>query len=217
MELGKTELVIFDFDGVIMDTEWAHAEAKRRICRAQNYSLPEDLEQFVGRSNLEFWDLVLEANHSGENPRKLMELQYDITLQILAKRKQPESEGLTELLESLKRAGKKAGICSGSGRSFILYILEQLGIRSYFDEIISGEEVWQLKPAPDIFLSMLDRMHVEAEDAIVVEDSASGCLAARRAGIPCIGYLNEGKNLQNMKAADFTVNRLNEVMNYIRQ
>ena len=64
---------------------------------------------------------------------------------------------------------------------------------------------------------MLDRMHVEAEDAIVVEDSASGCLAARRAGIPCIGYLNEGKNLQNMKAADFTVNRLNEVMNYIRQ
>lgn len=217
MEQGKTKLVIFDFDGVIMDTEWAHEKAKRQICSAKGYMLPEDLSLFVGRSNLEFWSTVLEINGVQQNPQEYVDLQYDMALQMLAKKNQPESQGLTELLTSLKNAGQKSVICSGSGRNFILYLLEQLRITSYFAAIIGGDQIRRLKPEPDIFLAMLDKMQVEAKEALVVEDSASGCLAAKRAGIPCVAYLNEGRNRQNVQQADFTVNHLSEVMNYVKK
>ncbi|MGN0132408.1 MAG: HAD family hydrolase [Lachnospiraceae bacterium] len=213
--MQEIKLVIFDFDGVIMDTEWAHAEAKKRICAAENYILEDDLSLSVGYSNEEFWKKVITANGVQESPHKLAGRQYNLVLQILEDHNQRESKGLTFLLNKLKEMGKKLVICSGSDRYFIVSILERLEIEPFFDHIMGGDDIEHLKPAPDIFLRMLEKTGTCASNAIVIEDSASGCTAARDAGIRCLGYTNQGKNLQNLEMTEGVVDELQEVLNYI--
>ena len=213
--LWKVKMVIFDFDGVIMDTEWAHARAKEIICSDRKLALKEDLHLSVGHSNVEFWKRVIAENRVNESPERLAEEQYRLTLKILEERQQKESPGLRELLRQLKEKEKLITICSGSDRGFIVQILDHMGLTGYFDCIMGGEKIENLKPAPDIFMKMLDKMQISAKEAVVIEDSASGCRAAKEAGIACLGYLNCGNNSQNLENADVSINQLQEVLDFI--
>ncbi len=213
--MGKIELVIFDFDGVIMDTEWAHAKAKKEICRRRNYSMEEDVTKSVGYSNLKFWQSVLADNGVVEDPRQLEQEQYEMVWKLLKEKHQKESPGLSKVLSTLKENRIATAICSGSHKNFILRILDDLGLASFFDWIAGGESTENLKPAPDIFLQMLQKTKMEPEQAVVIEDSASGCQAASRAEISCIGYLNQGKNTQNLDLAEWKVEELKDILQYI--
>ena len=213
--LWKVKMVIFDFDGVIMDTEWAHAKAKEIICSDRKLALKEDLHLSVGHSNVEFWKRVIAENRVNESPERLAEEQYRLTLKILEERQQKESPGLRELLRQLKEKEKLITICSGSDRGFIVQILDRMGLTGYFDCIMGGEKIENLKPAPDIFMKMLDKMQISAKEAVVIEDSASRCRAAKEADIACLGYLNCGNNSQVLENADVSINQLQEVLDFI--
>lgn len=213
--MREIDLVIFDFDGVIMDTEWAHAEAKRKICVERKYLLREELDWSVGRSNKEFWERVLLDNRKCDDLEELVRQQFEIAWELLRERGQQESEGLTVLLRELRSRGKQIAICSGSQRGFILRILEYLKVTSFFTCIVGAEDARELKPAPDLYLRVLEKAQMTADRAVVVEDSASGCQAAKSAGIYCIGYLNRGENSQNLGKADVLVGELRELLSLV--
>ena len=94
-------------------------------------------------------------------------------------------------------------IASSSPRLFIEAVVEKIGIQQYFTIIVSGEEVERSKPEPDIFLKAARLLNVNPFECLVVEDSKSGTIAAKKAGMKCIGYLNLNSGEQDLSQADY--------------
>lgn len=98
----------------------------------------------------------------------------------------PVKPGLVELLKLLKAKGVRTMVATSSNRNRVDRILENSGLKAYFDDSICGDEVEQGKPDPEIFLKACRKMGVLPQEALVLEDSEQGIQAAYRAGIPCI-------------------------------
>ena len=117
-------------------------------------------------------------------------------------------KGIPELLANLKKDGIAIGLASSSEKAFIEMVLEELGIRGYFQAVVSGEEVERSKPEPEIFLRAAELLNVDPADCLVLEDSRHGVEAAKRAGMKCIGYQNPNSGPQDLSRADKIVHTL---------
>ena len=134
-----------------------------------------------------------------------------MVMEALRREQEPESPGLSQLLELLTGRGVRAAVSSGSEEYFIRQILDHLGISRYFSCIITGNDIVNLKPAPDIYLAALRLSGVPAGNAVAVEDSRAGCQAAQAAGLRCAGYTDQGKNPQDLSRADCRIAKLPEL------
>jgi len=211
MQNTTVKLVVFDLDGVILDSEWAHEAAKLRICARLGIPGPNDLAAYTGRSNRVFWrDVLAGAGREGDVDQLVRE-QFSLVIEELHRKGEPESPGLTCLLRQLREHGVQAAVSSGSEKYFICQVLDYLGIREFFSCIITGNDIVELKPAPDIYLAALRLSGIPAENAVAVEDSKAGCQAAQAAGLRCAGYTNQGKNPQDLSRADYHIGRLDEL------
>jgi HAD superfamily hydrolase (TIGR01509 family) len=116
-----------------------------------------------------------------------------------------------ETLSAIAELGVRQALASSSYHTWIGYAMEQFGIREYFEEIISAEDVDGTgKPAPDIYLEAIRRLNADPADVLVVEDSAVGVQAARAAGLTVAGYQSE-INQQNLENAHTTITDLRQV------
>lgn len=207
--MHNIDLVIFDMDGVLLDSEWVYEVVKKRLCASLGLSGEEvNSEAFIGRSSWLFWQEILNSSALPGNASLLVEQQFTLALAELKQARQPESPGLTPLLRSLKSAGLRTAVASGSAGNFIRDVLDYLRIDSYFDCVVTGNDVADLKPAPDIYLETLKRMAAPACRAIAVEDSPAGCEAAQEAGLLCVGYTNHGQNRQDLRKAEYLIDDL---------
>ena len=102
-------------------------------------------------------------------------------------------------------------IASSSPREFIEAVVKKIGIDQYFKILVSGEEIERSKPEPDIFLKAATLLNVSPTECLVVEDSKSGTIAAKKAGMKCIGYQNVNSGNQDLSNADFIVNDIKEI------
>ena len=211
MEMRDVRLVIFDLDGVIIDSEWAHEKAKTAICVETGMPVPSDLAAYTGRSNRVFWADVLQSGSRQGDVDELVRRQFALVMAYLDEEGQGESPGLTHLLQCLHANNVKTAVSSGSEAYFIRDILRHLQVEYYFDFVVSGNDLKRLKPYPDIYLLALEKSGIPAASAIAVEDSASGCQAAQSAGMRCVGYTALGKNPQNLGKADARIGRLEEL------
>lgn len=213
--MEKIQLVIFDLDGVIIDSEWAHEAAKMRIRHELGIIGSMDLAAFTGRSNRVFWQTVLTDAGLKGDVDELVRRQFAFVIEELKKAKQPETPGLTELLRFLKERGIKIAVSSGSEEYFIRSILELLRINSYFDVVVTGNDMVELKPAPDIYLAALRLSGIPAQHAITIEDSKAGCQSAQAAGMQCIGYTNGGNNTQDLSHTDYQIDQMQKAKQII--
>ena len=140
-----------------------------------------------------------------------MELQMPLKLKLLQERDYKPVPGVTELLERLREMEIPMAIASSSPRQFIEAVIEKIGIKQYFTEWLSGEEAEHSKPEPDIFLKVAGLLNVEPDECIVIEDSTSGIIAAKKAGMRCIGYRNVNSGNQDLSEADMIVNKIEEI------
>lgn len=206
------DLVVFDLDGTIIDSEWAHEEAKVEIQRDLGVKEYLKLGDYTGRSNRVFWQDALSGAGLAGDVDALVKRQFALVSEKLRARQQPESPGLTPLLRALSLMGIQCAVASGSEAYFIESILRHLNIADHFDWIVSGNDLKNLKPAPDLYLAVLSQAGISADHAITIEDSAAGCEAAQRAGMRCIGYTFGGSNPQDLSHADILVAGLEEVV-----
>jgi HAD superfamily hydrolase (TIGR01509 family) len=209
-------LAVFDLDGTILDSEWAHEEAKTTIIESLGGNCEIDLNYFIGRSNRVFWRTVLDAMGKQGDVDELTARQFAHVISALKRAKQPESPGLTQLLRYCRDTGRKTAVCSGSDEHFVLEILDYLGVRDLYDYVISAKDAARLKPAPDIFQAALGKAGIPAAHAIVLEDSSSGTIASQAAGIRCIGYTAGGANAQDLSRADYRIERLSDAIKIIK-
>ena len=182
--LGCVTALIFDFDGLIIDSEHEMADCVLEILARDGFSLTlADIGHLFGSTdNDHLWEELLLERTAGAFTvdrvgRALMET---LPARIDAL---PLMPGVAEILGVALELGLPVGLATGQERNRLHQHLERLGLDRRFDAIVTAEEVARGKPAPDIFLETARRLAVEPADCLVLEDSVPGCEAATAAGM----------------------------------
>jgi HAD superfamily hydrolase (TIGR01509 family) len=179
------QALIFDFDGLIIDTERVEADCIIEIVADWGHALSyEDFGHLFGSVDAdEEWDLLL-GTRCGRTAADL----EDRLRAMVAPRKDdlPLMPGVRELLDAAHRRGLRVGIGTGNVVSTLQRRLGRHGVFDRFDAIVTRPEVARGKPAPDIYLEVARRLGAEPEACLVLEDSTIGCQAALAAGMRVI-------------------------------
>jgi HAD superfamily hydrolase (TIGR01509 family) len=204
--------IIFDLDGVLIDSEPLHWMADNKLLMDLGIYPPENyFDRFVGWTSEAMWEEIRNDYHLNINYEELMELHMTIKLKLLQESEYKPIPGIIGLLEGIKMMQIPMAIASSSPKLFIEAVIEKISIRKYFTKYLSGEEVQRSKPEPDIFLKIAELLEVNPAECIVIEDSTSGTIAAKKAGMKCIGYRNVNSGNQDLSNADFIVNNIEEI------
>ncbi len=215
--IGSPMLVralIFDFDGLICDTEGAQVSAARAVFRSHGADLPTHLWlDAVGRSVPEdFWVpwLVDLAGPGVDGDAALREFRRRNKAEIALL---SANAGVTTLLDAADAAGLPCAIASSSPTSWVHPLLDRLGLRQRFRTIVCREHAPFAKPAPDLYFEALDRLGVrdQASSVVALEDSHHGSMAATRAGTTCVAVPNALTLAQDFSRADYVVGSLLDV------
>ena len=176
--------VLFDFDGVLVDTEWAIYDAWHRLFREHGHPLPlETYNQCIG-SDFATWspkDHLEELTGQSFDWHQLdPDRQRQIEADLAASGPMP---GVVGALEALARAGLPLAVVSSSSHRWVDGWLARLGLASFFATTVCRGDAPRIKPAPDLFLEAARRLGVKPADCLVIEDSLNGLRAARSAGM----------------------------------
>lgn len=215
------ELVIFDMDGVLVNSEPLHERAHREQLEELGLAAYQDSFNTIGVSTEEFLQSAIErARRQGADVAAIPSLQtlterHFIRAQTLILRNCPPAPAeLVQTLRRLRAAGVRCAVASSSRRSLVDAVLEAKGLRSFFCCILCGDEVANMKPAPDIYLRVLALTGTEASHALAVEDSPSGQQAAAAAGVFCLGFAPYGQ-LSPQTAAQCSLSSFSQLCDYI--
>lgn len=183
--------VIFDMDGVIADTEKLHAQTSAEMLREFGILVPpkELSAKYAGTSDEFMFRDLFSEHRIPADPIATARRRWQKMYTLLDGNIQP-MPGAVELIRELKQHGVKIGLASGSYLHFIDLVLGKLSVKHFFDAIASGEEVKNIKPAPDVFLLAAQRLGVQPEHCIVIEDAVSGMIGAKCAGMKCVGLVD---------------------------
>ena len=208
----KTKALLFDFDGLILDTETTEFLVWQKIYREHGQEmLPETWGQVIGGYGISIFDGAVhlaELVGNGLDARELhARYRSESDAAIL---QQPVLPGVLDYLEDARRLGLRLAVASSSPHSWVDMHLARLGLADRFDAIICGDDVspGRTKPHPDLFLKALDALGVKAAQAIVFEDSPNGVSAARAAGIRVVSVPNPITVLLKTDGADLTLDSL---------
>lgn len=179
--------VIFDMDGLMFDTERLSKELWRELAEKRGYNFEDDFfDQMVGL-DLEATKKAFKEDYGQDFPYLEMREEKNHLLEKHVKEKGiPLKEGLRETIAYLKENQYLTAVASSSFREKIEFYLESAGLKEKFDYLIGGDEVAKSKPEPEIFLKGINGLGVSRDEALVLEDSAHGVLAAAKAGIRVI-------------------------------
>ena len=183
--------VIFDFDGVIVDTETQWFEIYRDWLKA-SYQYDLDIRDYlvcVGSDNQEFFGFLKEKvspeinGEAFEASAAKEFLRRSSTL--------PPMKGVEEFIKKAKQRGLKLGIATSATEKKPVSHLKRLGLLEYFDAFSTADICRNVKPAPDLFLKAAEMLGVTPEECLAVEDSGNGMISANRAGMPCLLVPNQ--------------------------
>ncbi len=185
--------LVFDFDGLILETETPAYQAWAEVYREFGHELPKELWlEYIGREGGWFDALsYLEGLVGPRDDRAEIQERRDArkTELVMAA---AETAGLRALLTDARARGLRLAVCSSSTPKWVLGHLERLGLRGFFDHVqcLDSAEL-RAKPAPDLYLAACAGLHLRPDEAVAFEDSRNGMLAARSAGMRCVVVPNE--------------------------
>ena len=200
--------VIFDMDGVLIDSEPAYLEMNLKMFEQFGIEIDEEnYKALVGIPSVPMWKFLKEKYELKNEVSEFINLEKKRMLEILDSDiiTKPVT-GIKELMDDLKSFNFKLSVASSSAKDNINFVLEKLKIKDNFEFIISGEDVVNGKPFPDIFLKVSDFFNISPEKCFVIEDSVNGIKAANSAGMNSIGFINDGTNTQDLSKADIIIN-----------
>ncbi len=182
--------LIFDFDGLILDTEKTAYQSWQELYAEYNCELPlETWAQCIGNDDL-FNPLDYLEGLLGKPVRREQLLEQRRLRHLELIEQNIALPGVEAYLQEAKRLGLKLAVASSSPRSWVTGHLTRLSLLSYFDRLCCGDEVVHKKPHPELFQTALQALNVSASEAIALEDSPNGVRAARGAGIFCVAIPN---------------------------
>ncbi|TVQ96090.1 MAG: HAD family phosphatase [Spirochaetaceae bacterium] len=206
--------VIFDMDGVLVNSEPVYMDIERNLFQSVGADISStEHDGFVGTPVAGLWKLVVSR---ATLPCSVAELHEASRARIREWLAEPgpltPMPGVIELLNLLDAGDIPFAVASSSSPHNIEAILRRLGIRERFAAVVSGHEVPRGKPAPDVFLEAARRLGANPAGCTVFEDAHFGVAGAKAAGMFCVGVRNPGSGNQDLSAADLVVDSLTEVL-----
>jgi beta-phosphoglucomutase family hydrolase len=194
--------VIFDLDGVIVESENAHIEAEKQTFLKYGVKISADeLHEYTGTTAKVMFTELIRKYKLDVMFEEIFHEKEDIFFELLEKNAEP-TRGIITLLRKLKSERIKLAIGSSSTKKQIKYVLKKLGITRLFDSAVGAEDIAHSKPDPEIFLKAAAELNVNPSECLVIEDSKLGVEAAKRAHMKCIGYRNLNSGNQDLSKAD---------------
>ena len=204
--------LVFDFDGLIVDTEMSSYQTWQEIYAEHDCQLP-----------FSTWAICIGGSPQLFDPCEYLEQQIGrpvLREEIRLRRRQqhirmveaqPVLPGVEDYILSAKRLGLKIGVASSSRHEWVDTHLTRLGLIDYFDSIKCFDDVKRRKPDPELYLAVLDALGVHGQQAIALEDSPNGVIAAQQAGIFCVAVPNPVTSQLSLLHADLCLSSLTEV------
>jgi len=208
--------VIFDMDGVIIDSEPIHLEVDMQTMNDLGCNISaQELEKYVGTTNEYMFTDIKKNYNIGKSVEEIISYRAEIARNKIIQSNLEPIDGIIELLSDLKHKNIPAAIASSSPKDFIEVVISKFKLHDYFKYIVSGEEVENGKPFPDVYVETAKRLGICPADCIVIEDSKNGVLAAKAAKMKCIGFQNINSGNQDLSKADTIVNSIRHIkINY---
>ena len=196
--------VIFDMDGVVVNTEPLSHRANKKFYESLGINVTDDVyATFIGNSDKNIIQKIKNIYSVEADEEVLLEqcldhyceaFDADANLELMP--------GVKDLIIDLHNNGMVILLASSSSKVKIERVFDRFGLNPYFNHKISGQDFEFSKPHPAIFLEAVAKSGFTADECIVIEDSTNGIKAAKAAGVYCIGYKSEEETLQDTSLAD---------------
>lgn len=211
------DVVIFDMDGIIFDSERAFMGCWVEIAGKYNISGIERVYlECTGATMERVKEIMLEAYGSDFDYESFSAEAVEIFLDRYKGGKMPIKKGVFELLEYLKKEGKKIALASSSYKPLVTQYLTDANLIGFFDEIVCGDMVSRSKPFPDIFLMACEKVSVEPDMAFAVEDSFNGISAAYAGGLRALMVPDLRQPNEDIRSkSEAVLESLNDVVDYL--
>lgn len=215
MEQKQIRAVIFDMDGIIVDSEIVYMEFLYDFAKQKNPDVRmEDLNPMVGLSRKDSWSIMERAVKNGQTWDDLRKEFAKLDVYSGVDYKAIFRQESKTTVQELKRRGCRVALASSTGPDLIARIMEQTGMKAEFDLIVSGKQFKQSKPNPEIYHYTAGALGVPEAECFVLEDSTVGIQAAKEAGMT-VAALRDDRFGFDQSLADYHVERIEEILKFL--
>ena len=218
--MRSMQAVIFDMDGVIIDSEPLHFRLDRQMFNELDITLTHrEYKSFLGTSGHEMFSQIIDRFGLDRSVKELVKEERRRYLDMLIEEGIPMIPGIPELVSALSGAGMHLAVASSAPHEQIDLVMRDSvpdgDLGRFFPVRVSGDDVDRSKPDPAIFLKTAELLGIAPEDCWVIEDSENGIKAARSAGMSCIAYENPNSGLQSFSQANHRIRQIGEAAGII--
>jgi beta-phosphoglucomutase len=204
--------VIFDMDGVLVDTYHAHYRSWLEMAEADGLHFSEeDFAATFGRTSREIIAHFWGEGRYGDLQIAELDRRKEAAFRRLIETDFPAMPGVGPLLHSLRDAGFRLAVGSSGPPDNVALVLDRLKARDLFDAVVTGDDVTRGKPDPEVFLIAAKRLNVPPPRCVVVEDAPPGVAAANAGGMASVGLVSTGRKPEDLAAARAVVRLLDEL------
>lgn len=202
--MKSVKAIIFDMDGVLVDSEPFHIEIEKRMFRKMGLDVSdEEHAGYMGTATDVMWRSIIEKRNLALDVDEMTWLTVQEGIPFFKSLEKIEPmPGLEKLLKRLLEAKIPMAVASSSDAETVQVITEKSGLRKYFRYAISSSEVGKSKPEPDVFLHAAKLLGEKPANCLVIEDSKNGIKAAKTAGMFCVAYSGAAADSQDQTQAD---------------
>lgn len=212
--------IVFDFDGLTLDTETPWYDALQQLYHTYQISFPEDLYfNSIGAGYDEFDPYGYLADQLNGQPDRHTITSECKALFAAIMEKQQLREGVLDYLKEAKSLGLRIGMASSSPSAWVENYLDKYGIRQYFDCVHTADDVKEVKPNPELYLLAAKSLQADPHEAVAFEDSVNGLRAAKAAGLYCVVVPNSVTHRLPFTTHDIRLGSMSELplLELIRQ
>ncbi len=205
--------VLFDMDGVIVDTEPLHHKAYQQMFSKVGIEVSSSMyEGFTGQSTYDICKQLCSHFELKQNPQELVQLKRDFFTKLFFEDDDLQLiNGVEQLIKNYFDNGLTLILASSASMFTINNVMKRFNLDPYFSEKLSGADLKASKPHPEIFINAAKAARVLQNECFVIEDSTNGIKAAKGAGIFCVAYKSEHSKNQDYTLADMVISDYNEI------
>ena len=205
---GPYRAVVFDMDGVLVDSEPAFFDAVNQVLAEEGRSIDwERYQRLLGTSVAVTWREIIAMLGMRGDAHDYVRRYEDVLLDCL-RRPRPPLPGVIALLDELDRRAAPYGLATSSWRAWANVVLESAGLRDRFHAIACGDDIAHEKPAPDLYLKAAELVGVSPEQCVAIEDTVPGIEAAKAAGMYAVQVRAASTALPPIESADLVIDTL---------
>lgn len=202
--------IIFDMDGVIIDSEPVHFKIERKLLEELGGRIShEEHEKFVGTTDFYMWNTFKDQFNLDPSVDEMIDMKRSRFIDNIDKIELIPN--FLNFIDLVKREGYKLALASSNNKRAVEEVVDIFDLEKYFDFIISGEEVEKGKPDPEMFLTVAKELGVKPEEVLVIEDAETGVTAAKSANMKCIGLDSRVSGKQDLSHADLVIEDFKEL------